>query len=152
MKVSRTTSNLAWERLEPHIAQPMRNNSRWFKWSKDTRLSPNSKPESTRTSKVSERREFPSLPNPTIEDSGKPGPLSKEMVWSTSASQETGQESCIQSCQHSSSSTSVNQLCTVLFTFSSITTTSGTPSTSSSPWTEYCSQIKQLPDSPEENI
>ena len=147
MKDCKTTFNKVLERLEPPIAQLTRSSNKWSRWSRDTKSNPNSNAESTRTSKVLERREFHLALSQTIEDFGKLGPLSKETVWLTLVSQEIGLEWCTPWSQHSSSSTSVSRSFMELSTFNSTTTTSGSPSTTSSQWTEFCSQIKQSQDS-----
>ena len=119
-------------RLEPSIAPSMRNNNKWYRWSKDSKLSHKWSAVSTKILRVFVRKESLSQTNLPPGDYGSLCISSREMEQLTSGLPRIGSDSHSQWSQPSSLCTLPSQSFTVLFTLSTITIISGKPSISNS--------------------
>ena len=142
MKVLKTKLHRVLSKSVQNTALSRANNNRSYRWSREWKSSHNSNATSTRTSRASERRKSPSVPNPALTDTGTHGAPTRETVWSIRVSQETTQESCSHLQQASLFYILLNHLPMELFTLSITTISSGRPCTSSSPRTDQLCRIK----------
>ena len=124
----------------------MRNNNKWFRWSKDMKSNHNWNAILTRTSRAWERRRSLSELSQVHTDTGTLSQPTKEMEWLILVSPETILDFCSHSCQCSSSSILPSQSFMEIFTSSITITSSGTLSISSSVWIDHFTLIKQSPD------